>query len=219
MDLLRRQFLKGSLAISGVTAPFFMGYQLGREDKQPSPQQVSKAASRAWVRLTGKGPIALDEEESSRTRGNTDPSEPAACDIDIERTEITPDAVEESLSSLDRGRSVEWSRYRLDNTLQTTDRETVEALIRCDRTDWNDYTDDFYDCEEFAMDLRMNFINQWDLNNIGIVYDKSAQPVPHVYNIVFYPDATFDLVEPQTDAVVSPGQEDRYAFGDVAILL
>lgn len=228
MDLSRRSFLKAGVGASGVTVPFLAGHRLGRQeaDAPVRDSQISRAASRASTRLTGSndhtvadgsnGPVGDGSDAAPGTDASTDSG---ACPVEIERTAVSSDAVEAALDEQNRDRPFAYARYRLDETLQTTDRDTVRTLLACDRTDWNEYTDDFYDCEEFAMSLRTNFVERWELNSVGIVYDESASPIPHVYNLVFYDDASFDLVEPQTDDVVEPGSDDRYAFEDVMILV
>jgi len=219
MNLSRRNLLKTSLGLTGVSLPFYAGYRFGQQDQELTPEDIYKAASQARIRLAGGGPQSDRTDGTSETEGEDEPPKTAICDVTIERTSVPRDGIDSALQAMARDRSVTFQRYRLDDVIQTTDRETVETLLECDRTDWHGYTDDFYDCEEFAMDLRMSFIRNWGLNNVGIVYDRSSRPIPHVYNIVFYADASFDLVEPQTDEVVSPGSEDRYTFRDVAILL
>ena len=218
MALTRRHFLKASVGLTGTSIPFFAGYRFGQQEKELIPEDISQAASQARIRLAGHGQQSAESSGSNHTeQGNGSPDTP--CDVDIERTSIPREDIDTAFQGMARNSPVKFQRYRLDDVIQTTDRATIATLLDCDRTDWNGYTDDFYDCEEFAMDLRMSFIDNWGLNNVGIVYDRSSRPIPHVYNIVFYADRSFDLVEPQTDDVVSPGEADRYAFRDVAILL
>jgi len=228
MDLSRRSFLKAGVGVSGVTVPFLAGHRLGRleADVPVGDSQISRAASSASTRLAGSndrsaaGESSRPVEDGPDAPPETDAStESGACPVEIERTAVSSDAVEAALDEQNRDRPFAYSRYRLDETLQATDRDTVGTLLACDRTDWNEYTDDFYDCEEFAMSLRTNFVERWELNSVGIVYDESASPIPHVYNMVFYDDATFDLVEPQTDDVVEPGSDERYTFEDVTVLV
>jgi hypothetical protein len=168
--------------------------------------------------LGGTGALAPRVDDAE-----TDPeSSPEFCDHEFETTDLHyEDDVLAALKRADRRRPVKFYHHVLDDRVTTTDRATMNSLLfSCDRTEQHEHIAEEYDCEDFAFDLRQQFVSRWGLNCVGVVIDYAAnRDGGHAYNIVFYADGTFSLFEPQTDTFVSPNDGTDYRFRDVIVLI
>lgn len=63
---------------------------------------------------------------------------------------------------------------------------------------------------------RRQIAKDYGLNNVGIVIDNSGR---HAYNVVICKDGTAELLEPQSDTWVTPGESKMYSFKKGLILL
>jgi len=88
---------------------------------------------------------------------------------------------------------------RLDGKYYTTDRKTLERLIKWDWTDTKKYELDRFDCDKFAFYFKARMALDFGINAIGVVLDYSAA---HAYNLLLPNDVDQPLIfEPQNDKI------------------
>jgi len=73
-----------------------------------------------------------------------------------------------------------------------------------------------YDCEDYAMTYKVLHALFTGVNTIGVVIDWGGG---HTYNLIVLESGDVVLYEPQTGEDVAPGQEKKYAFRNVEILI
>lgn len=91
---------------------------------------------------------------------------------------------------------------------EATDRLTVDE---------NTYTDNFFDCVDFATALRAEFAMEFQINAIGTVITRNGRP--HAFNAVYTADEGMLLWEPQFNQTVGANEGDRYQMDDAVIHL
>lgn len=89
------------------------------------------------------------------------------------------------------------------------------------RSDLWPESDEFPDCEDYALRVASEFRWRLGLNNVGYVHDLEYSPMgwdiasqtwrqfmyPHAYNLVLLVDALPQVLEPQNDRLLRPGDE------------
>jgi hypothetical protein len=139
-------------------------------------------------------------------------------DSPVKRSAVTGEWVGERIHSFCD--AVDWNvdvtRLPLDSTYYTTTRADVRTIVGEDNTELLTYRKSKYDCENFALTLASEFQRDYGVTTVGIVIDWSGG---HAYNCFCYQDGTVDLYEPQSDEWVTPGEEDKYAFEHVSIII
>lgn len=137
----------------------------------------------------------------------------------VETTVVRSAAVRELLASLADERPMEWEYISQDERVRAADRQTISRLLLTeDDTESTSYSEDTFDCEDFAWRVRMNLIERFGVYNVGVVLDYNDVE-DHAYNLVVYPDGGHALFEPQDDVFFSPTDGTKYAFRDVVVLL
>lgn len=97
------------------------------------------------------------------------------------------------------------TRLPLDGTYYLTTEAAIRDVVAADLTDWLQYTEGAYDCENYALALAGKFQEAYGVNGVGVVVDWSANPA-HAYNVVVAADGTVRFVEPQSDTWYTPGE-------------
>jgi hypothetical protein len=107
-------------------------------------------------------------------------------------------------------------RILLDGAYYVASKQDMRAVIESDQTDKRPYKKNTYDCENFALSFMAGVQKEYGLTNVGLVIDWSGG---HSYNMIVYDNGEVDLYEPQSDEFVEPGEEDKYAFEQVRVLI
>jgi len=115
----------------------------------------------------------------------------------------------------------------LDNVYRIPIQADFLALLSWDWTDrvprsdlWPE-SDEFPDCEDYALRVMSEFRWRLGLNGVGYVQDLEYSPMawdtasqtwrqfvyPHAYNLVLLADAPAQVLEPQNDRLLRPGDE------------
>lgn len=108
------------------------------------------------------------------------------------------------------------NRIPLDGTYECAWMSDVIEFLDHEWTDEKEYVKATYDCENFALRLAAS-AGMNGFNNIGIVIDWSSS---HAYNIaVFGGPRDPILIEPQSDTILDPGDNDMHKLDRGVILL
>ena len=109
-----------------------------------------------------------------------------------------------------------WQRIHLDNKYWTCTKPEFQKILETNTINEKQYVLDQFDCDNFAFNLKAQVAKDYNLNNVGMVIDNSGG---HAYNVVIFRDGTAELLEPQTDRWVTPGESRMYSFKRGIILL
>lgn len=97
-----------------------------------------------------------------------------------------------------------------------TEADFSEAADRL-TVDETTYTDNFFDCVDFATALRAEFAMEFQINAIGTVITRNDRP--HAFNAVYTADEGIVLWEPQFNQAVGANEGDRYQMDNAVIHL
>ena len=89
-------------------------------------------------------------------------------------------------------------RIPLDGKYYLTNQSNFLNIVAWDWTDKIDYLKERFDCENFAILFKAMVDLYFHLNQVAIVIDYKSG---HGYNLVFYPDGTKQVLEPQSDGL------------------
>ena len=108
--------------------------------------------------------------------------------------------------------------YGMDGRYWLANKDIWKLLVAWDWVDSKKYIEDIYDCENFAILFKGRADYYFGLNSCAIVIDYSSG---HGYNMIFYPDGSCDIFEPQNDAFISVigRNEQMYGLQEGAILI
>ena len=133
----------------------------------------------------------------------------------VSQTEVSGEWVEEQIVAYadEVEHEVDLELIQLDGTYIAPDRvpsffDTLLSLFI--------YRPSRYDCEDYAMTYKVLHALFTGVNTIGVVIDWYGG---HAYNIVVLDTGDVVLFEPQTGEDVAPGQEEKYGFEKVEILI
>jgi len=133
----------------------------------------------------------------------------------VSQTEVSGEWVEEQIVAYadEVEHEVDLELIQLDGTYIAPDRvpsffDTLLSLFV--------YRPSRYDCEDYAMTYKVLHALFTGVNTIGVVIDWYGG---HAYNIVVLDTGDVVLFEPQTGEDVAPGQEEKYGFEKVEILI
>lgn len=117
-------------------------------------------------------------------------------------------------------------RFTSDFYLQVADEEyycpsmdEVKEIIKKNTIDRMQYTDDVFDCDDYALGLKYHFIKQAYKNKhrehpycMGIIMGNILEDIPHAINFVITNTLELYLIEPQTDEILQPTEKDREIY-------
>ena len=130
--------------------------------------------------------------------------------------EINLKGTDEALKTLEGFDPKNWQRIHLDNKYWTCTKPEFQKILETNTINEKQYVLDQFDCDNFAFNLKAQIAKDYNLNNVGMVIDNSGG---HAYNVVIFRDGTAELLEPQTDKWVTPGESRMYSFKRGIILL
>ena len=123
---------------------------------------------------------------------------------------------DEALKTLDGFDSKDWQRIHLDNKYWTCTKPEFQKILEANTLNEKQYVLDQFDCDNFAFNLKAQVARDYGLNNVGMIIDNSAG---HAYNVVIFKDGSAELLEPQSDRWITPGESDMYSFKRGVIIL
>jgi len=133
----------------------------------------------------------------------------------VTHTEVEGEWVKEQIEAFadNMGHKVELELIQLDGTYIAPDRvpghfDTLLSLFI--------YRPSRYDCEDYAMTYKVLNALFTGVNTIGVVIDWYGG---HAYNIVVLSSGDVVLFEPQSGEDVAAGQEKKYGFRKVEVLI
>jgi len=100
--------------------------------------------------------------------------------------------------------------FPMDGRYWLADKAIWQFLIAWDWTNKKKYIADLYDCENYAISFKAHCDRYFGLNSCAIVIDYGSG---HSYNMIFYPDGSCDIFEPQSDAFISIIGRDKSMYG------
>ena len=123
---------------------------------------------------------------------------------------------DQALQTLKDFDSRDWQRIHLDNKYWTCTKPEFQKILEANTLNEKQYVLDQFDCDNFAFNLKAQVARDYGLNNVGMVIDNSAG---HAYNVVIFKDGTAELLEPQSDRWITPGESKMYSFEKGIIIL
>jgi len=123
---------------------------------------------------------------------------------------------DKALSTLEGYNTRDWQRIHLDNKYWTCTKVEFQRILETNTINEKQYVLDQFDCDNFAFNLKAQVAKEYGLNNVGMVIDNSGG---HAYNVVIFRDGTAELLEPQSDRWIIPGESKMYSFKKGIILL
>jgi len=79
---------------------------------------------------------------------------------------------------------------------------TLQNILQRDWLNRKQYVREFFDCDDFAICLKAHFVEQHQINAIGVVIDIISR---HAYNVALAHDDDLNIscyvIEPQTDEI------------------
>jgi hypothetical protein len=136
---------------------------------------------------------------------------------EIERTEVDHEEVEDAINDFfDEHDTEEDNIYSLDSDYYACSEEDMRSVVERDDTETHEFIEEKYDCENFALSFMAGAQKEYGVTTLGLVIDWSGT---HAYNILVTDELEILLMDPQSDTFVEPGEEDKYAFTDVRIVI
>lgn len=97
--------------------------------------------------------------------------------------------------------------------------DNVKLLIEKNTVDRLQYTDELFDCDDYAMLLKAHFIKSAYKNkkrrypySVGIIMGDLLGDIPHAINFVITEKLKLLFIEPQNDTITSPTKSDAEIF-------
>lgn len=139
---------------------------------------------------------------------------------DVERSEVDSLAVSEVIEEYYQEHTSDRTRLgRLDGTYYVPSREGMEAIIEADKTDWRPYDSTVYDCENFALTFMADVQRVYGINSVGLVRDGVGGHAYNAWILMGENGLEVQLYEPQSDELVTPGQDEKHPFERASILV
>ena len=91
-------------------------------------------------------------------------------------------------------RGMTW--LRLDSTFYLCEYEDMNRIWGWDWVNTRQYLAEKFDCDDFAFLFKANCTLNFGINSVALVIDYSAA---HAYNLIFFPDQSAIVFEPQSD--------------------
>ena len=102
------------------------------------------------------------------------------------------------------------AHFPFDGKYWLASKDIWKLLVAWDWVDSKKYMEDIWDCENYAILFKGRADYYFGLNSCAIVIDYSSG---HGYNMIFYPDGTADIFEPQNDAFISVIGRNKNMYG------
>ena len=97
--------------------------------------------------------------------------------------------------------------------------DEVKEIIKKNTIDRIQYTDEVFDCDDYALALKYHFIKQAYTDKhrkhpycMGMVMGNILEDIPHAINFVITNTLELFLIEPQTDEILQPTKLDREIY-------
>lgn len=126
---------------------------------------------------------------------------PSNAPPEITRTEVGRTFIDDTLARKCPNWQTGVRRIPLDGVYWTVSRDDMHAIVDHDPVDEREYKLHEFDCENFAMTLKMAVARAYGVNTLGVVVDWTAE---HAYNVALYDDGEMEFLEPQTDVFLPP---------------